>query len=67
MRLLLNKKGDGYVEVPPPEVLSYSSTNDDAAITFINSTAVSGVVFQHHKAFDIVASAKALTVEWHNV
>ena len=58
----LQTQGDGYLEVPPPETLSFSSPKNDAAITFINSTAVNGVVFQHNRAFDIVASADVLVV-----
>ena len=50
------------MDVFPPEILSFSSLNNDAAITFINSTAVDGVLFQHSQAFDIAASADLLTV-----
>ena len=59
---MLHNKGNGYVEVPPPEVLSFSSPQNDAAITFINSTSIDGVVFQHGRAFDVAASADLLVV-----
>ena len=60
-----HKKGNGYVHLPVPEVLSFASPDNDAAITFVNSTTVDGVVFQHGRAFDIVASADALVVSLH--
>ena len=63
---LLHKQGNGYFEVSPPEILSFFGTKNDAAITFINSTAVNGVVFQHGLAFDIVASANLLEVKQNN-
>ena len=51
------------MDVPPPtEILSFSSLKNDAAITFVNSTTVNGVVFQHDRAFDVVASADFLVV-----
>ena len=59
---LFNQKGKDYVEAPLPDILSFASPRNDAAITFINDTAVNGVVFQHNKAFDIVASANLLLV-----
>lgn len=55
-------KGNGYEEVQPPDILSFSSPKNDAAITFINSTAVNGVLFQHGHTFDVVASAELLVV-----
>ena len=54
------------MEVPPPDILSFSSPHNDAAITFINKTAVNGVVFQHDRAFDVVASADMLVVRVNN-
>ena len=62
MPLSLRPKGGGYVEVPPPDVSSFSTPTNDAAITFIGNNTVNGVVFQHDQAFDIVASAKLLEV-----
>ena len=59
---VLHHKGEGYEEVLPPDILSFSSPNNDAAITFINSTAVNGVVFLHGRTFDVVASAELLVV-----
>ena len=50
------------MDLPIPEVVSFSSPDNDAAITFINKTTVDGVVFQHGRAFDIVASADSLVV-----
>ena len=58
-------KGNGYVEVPIPDILSFSSPDNDAAITFINSTTMNGVVFQHNRAFDVIASANLLVVWQH--
>ena len=62
----IHTQGNGYdsnLEVSPPETLSLFSPKNDAAITFINSTTVNGVVFQHGRAFDIVASADFLVVQ----
>ena len=64
---LFNQKGKDYVEAPLPNILSFASPHNDATITFINDTAVNGVVFQHNKAFDIVASANLLLVWQHTV
>ena len=50
------------MEPPLQDILTFSSLSNDAAITFINSTTVIGVVYRHDKAFDIVASADMLTV-----
>ena len=50
------------MEAPLPDVLTFVSPELDAAITFINSTTMNGVVSQHGKAFDIVASADLLVV-----
>ena len=50
------------MEAPLPDVLTFSSPDSDATITFINSTTVNGLIFQHGKAFDIVASADLLSV-----
>ena len=61
-RARTNKQGNGYLEVFPTKILSFSSPQNDAAITFINNTAVNGVVFQHSRAFDLVASADFLVV-----
>ena len=47
---------------PSQTIFTFSSPESDATITFINSTTVNGVVSQHGKAFDIVASADALEV-----
>ena len=55
-------QANGYVEVSPPEILSFSSAKHDAAITFVNSTTVNGVVFHGNDTFDIVASADYLSV-----
>ena len=55
-------QGNDDMETPLPDILTFSSLNNDAAITFVNSTTVNGVVFQHNKAFDIVASADLLVV-----
>ena len=60
--LLAHIQGNGDLEVSPPETLSFSSPNNDAAITFINSTSLNGVIFQHGRAFNIVASADFLVV-----
>ena len=62
---LLHTQGDGYVEVPTPDILSFSSSKNDAAVTFINGTSANGVVFQHDRAFDFVASADSLVVTQH--
>ena len=59
------QKGNGYTEIEPPDILTFSSPKNDAAITFINSSAVNGVVFQHGHAFDVVASSKLLVVIQH--
>ena len=45
-----------------PDVLTFSSSESDAAITFVNSTTANGVVSQHGRTFDIVASANLLVV-----
>ena len=58
----MTEHGDGYVEVPTPSILSFSSPQNNAAITFINDTAVNGVVFQHGHAFDVVVSADLLVL-----
>jgi hypothetical protein len=65
----MTSNGNGYVEVPPPDILTFSSPQNDAAITFINSTALDGVLFQHDRAFDIVASEDLLTLSpvWHDL
>ena len=55
-------KGKEDLAAPLPDILTFSSAESDAAITFINSTSVNGVVSQHGKAFDIVASADLLVV-----
>ena len=55
------------MEIEPPDILSFSSPKNDAAITFINSSAVNGVVFQHGQAFDLVASAKIIEVRQHTL
>ena len=57
-----HQKGNGDVDMPPPDILSFSSTENDAALTFINSTAVDGVLFQHGRGFDVVASDGLLQV-----
>ena len=57
-----DQKGNGDVDMPPPDILSFSSAENDAALTFINSTAVNGVIFQHGQAFDVVASDGLLKV-----
>ena len=62
---LFNRKGKDYVEAPLPNILSFASPHHDATITFINDTAVNGVVFQHNKAFDLVASENLLLVWQH--
>ena len=56
------KQGHGYVEVPPPDVLSFSSPKNDAALTFINRTTLNGVLFGHGRVFDVVASENLLQV-----
>ena len=56
------QKGNGYVEVPPTDILSFSSPEKDAALTFINSTTVNGVLVQNGHAFDVVASDDLLRV-----
>ena len=55
------------MESSPPEILSYSSRKNDAAITFINSTAMNGVLLQREWAFDFVVSADLLLVRINNV
>ena len=51
------------MDVPPPtKILSFSSPGNDAAITFINSTTVNGLLLQHGQAFDVVASEDSLQV-----
>ena len=57
-------QGNDDLEVSPPETLSYFSAQNDAAITFINRTTLNGVVFQHSRAFNIVASADFLVVQY---
>ena len=56
------QQGNGYNEVPPPEVLSFSSTEKDASLTFMNSTSVQGVLIHHGRAFEVVASADSMQV-----
>ena len=58
-------QGKDLIETPQPDILSFYSPDNDAAITFINSTTVNGLVFQHGRAFDIVASADLLVVSLH--
>ena len=55
-------RGNHYAQVSIPDILSFFSPENDAAITFINGTAVNGVVFQHGHAFDVVASAESLVL-----
>ena len=50
------------MEVPLPDVFSFSTPTNDAAITFIGNNTVNGVLFQQDKAFDIVASTNLLEV-----
>ena len=58
-----DQKGNGgYEVVPPTEILSFTSPENDATITFINSTTVNGLLLQHGQAFDIVASEDYLQV-----
>ena len=57
-----DQKGNGDVDMPPPDILSFSGTENDAALTFINGTAVNGVLFQHGRGFDVVASDGLLQV-----
>ena len=57
-----DQMGNGDVDMPPPDILSFSSAENDAALTFINGTAVNGVLFQHGRGFDVVASDGLLQV-----
>ena len=57
-----DQKGNGDVDMPPPDILSFSSTENNAALTFINATAVDGVLFQHGRGFDVEASDGLLQV-----
>ena len=44
------------------DILSFSSPKNDAALTFVNSTTVNGVLLNHGRAWDVVASDGLLKV-----
>ena len=49
-------------QAPLPDILTFASPDSDAAISFINSTTATGVVFQHGMSFDVTATADLLVV-----
>ena len=50
------------MEVPPADILTYSTAKNDAALTFVNSTTVNGVLIHDGQAWDVVASDGLLQV-----
>ena len=50
------------MEVPPADILTYTSPKNDAALTFVNSTTVNGVLLKNGQAWDVVASDGFLKV-----
>ena len=44
------------------DILSFSSPKNDAALTFVNSTTVNGVLLKNGQAWDVVASDGLLKV-----
>ena len=44
------------------DILSFSSPKNDAALTFVNSTTVNGVLLKNGQAWDVVASDGFLKV-----
>ena len=44
------------------DILSFSSPEHDAALTFVNSTTVNGVLLKNGRAWDVVASDGLLKV-----
>ena len=44
------------------DILSFSSPENDAALTFVNSTTVNGVLLKNGRAWDVVASDGLLKV-----